>query len=167
MHIRGKKNQPPRPPGYLRRPPARPYSTGGHLRDRHPPRLQRKFPHFWASTGTTGDMLRILWPLPDLSTFSPGRMWSSIEVRSVKTPSTTSRPSSPPAQSLPSWTSTSRSGYTPAPPPQALELSSHKYKKARSALFAVPRSPLTSRRKPTPPLNWSTLPSPLPSSVPT
>ena len=36
MHICGKGSQLPWPPGYLRRPPPRPYSTGGHLRDRPP-----------------------------------------------------------------------------------------------------------------------------------
>ena len=90
------------------------------IRQIGPPRQQRKFAHFWASPGTTGDMSRISPPLPALSTLSPGRMWSSTGVRSVKTPSTASRPSSPPAQSPPSRTSTSRSGYTPTPPSAGL-----------------------------------------------
>ena len=80
-----------------------------------------------------------------------------------------SKPSSPPAQSPPSRTLTSHSSCTPMPPLQASELSSFKYKKARSASFVVPRAPLTRRRKHTPPLNWSASPlsGPSPNSVPT
>ena len=69
------------------------------------------------------------------------------------------RPSSPPAQSLPSRTLTYPSGCTPTPQPQASELSSLKYKKARSASFVVPRAPLTKLRRHTPPLSWSASPS--------
>ena len=114
-------------------------------------------------------MSRTSLPLPALSTLSPGRMRSSTGVQNIRKPSTASRPSSPPAQSPPSRTLTSRSGCTPMPPPQSLKLSSIKYKKARRASFGVPRAPLTRRRKHTPPLNWSALPSsgPLPNSVPT
>ena len=92
---------------------------------------------------------------------------SSTGVWSVSKPSTASRPSSPPAQSLPSRTLTYRSDCTPMPQPQASELSSLKYKKARSASFVVPRAPLTMLRRYTPPLSWSASPSygPSPSSV--
>ena len=44
-------------------------------------------------------MSRISPPLPDPSTSSPGKMRSSIGVRSVKTPSTASKPSSSPLSS--------------------------------------------------------------------
>ena len=37
MYICGKRSQLSQPPGYLRRPPPRPYSTGSHPRDRPPP----------------------------------------------------------------------------------------------------------------------------------
>ena len=40
---------------------SRPYATGGHPRDSPPPprKTAKKFAHFWASPGTTGDMSRI------------------------------------------------------------------------------------------------------------
>ena len=121
--------------------------------------MQQKFAHFWASPGTTGGMSKTLPPSPAPSTPSPGKMWSSTGVRSVSKPSTASRPSSPPAQSLPSRTLTYPSDCTPMTQPQASELSSLKYKKARSASFVVPRAPLTKLRRHTPPLNWSASPS--------
>ena len=163
MHIRSKGSQ-------LSRPPPRSYSIGSHPRDSPPPpRFQQKFARFWASPGTTGDMSRISPPSPALSMPSPGKMRSSTGVQSVRKPSTASKPSSPPAQSLPSRTLTSHSGCTPMPPPQASELSSLKYKKARRASFVVPRAPLTRQRKHTSPLNWRASPSsgPSPNSVPT
>ena len=131
--------------------------------------MQQKFARFWASPGTIGGMSRILPPSLAPSTLSPGNMRSSTRVQSVSKPSTASKPSSPPAQSLPSRTLTSPSGYTPMPQLQASELSSLKCKKARSASFVVPRAPLIRLRKHTPPLNWSASPSsgPSPSSVPT
>ena len=85
--------------------------------------MQQKFAHFWAC------MSRISPPSPAPSTPSPGKMRSYTGVQSVRKPSATSKPSSPPAQSLPSWTLTSPSGCTPMPQPQASELSSLKYKK--------------------------------------
>ena len=109
--------------------------------------MQQMFARFWASPGTTGGMSRISQPSPAPSTPSPGKMRSSTGVRIVSKPSTTSKPSSPPAQSLPSRTLTSPSGCTPMPQPQASELSSLKYKKARSASFVVPRVPLTRLRR--------------------
>ena len=92
-------------------------------------------------------MSRISPLLPGLSMLSPGKMRSSIGAQSARTPSTASRPSSPPAPLPPSRTSACRSGYIPTPPLQASEQSSHKYGKARSALFAVPCTPSTRRRK--------------------
>ena len=173
MHFRSQRSQLPRPPGHLQRPLTRPYSTSIHQGDSpstpNPRRLQRKFAHSWASPGTTGILSRILPLLPGLSTLSPETMWSSIGVQNAKTPSTASKLSSTPAPSPLSRTSACRSGYIPTPPLLASEQSSHKYEKARSALFAVPRAPSTKRRKPTPPQNWSASPSsgPLPNSAPT
>ena len=64
-------------------------------------------------------MLKILPPLPDLSTRSPGKMRSSTGVQNAKTPSTASRLSSPPGPSLPSQTLACHSGYTPTQSLQA------------------------------------------------
>ena len=110
--------------------------------------MQQKFARFWALPGTIGSMSRISPPSPAPSTPSPGKMRSSTGVRSVSKPSTTSRPSLLPGQSLPSRTLISPSGCTPMPQPQASELSSLKYEKARSASFVVPCAPLT-RHTPT------------------
>ena len=139
------------------------------IREIAPPRMQQKFAHSWASPGTTGVMSKILPQLPPHSTLSPGKKQFSIGVQSARTPSTASRPSSPPAPSRPSRTSACRSGCIPTPPPQASAQSSHKYGKARSTLFALPRAPSTRRRKPTLPRNWSASPSsgPSPNSAPT
>ena len=99
--------------------------------------MQQKFAYFWASPGTTSSMSKTSPPSPAPSTPSPGKMPSSTGVQSVSKPSTASRPSSPPAQSLPSRILTYPSSCTPMPQLQASELSSLKYKKARSALFVT------------------------------
>ena len=70
-----------------------------------------KFTHFWASLGITGVMLKILPPLLAHSTLSPEKKLSFIGVQSARTPSTASRPSSPPVLSPPSQTSACRFGY--------------------------------------------------------
>ena len=129
--------------------------------------MQQKFAYFWALPGTTGGMSKASPPSPAPSTPAPLKMRSSTGARSVSKSSTASRPSSPPAQSLPSWTLIYPSDCTPMPQQQVSELSSLKYKKARSTSGVVPRAPLTKLRRYTPPLSWSASPSytPLPSSV--
>ena len=147
----------PRPPGHRRRPLAQPLSAGSHQGDSPPPppRMPQKFAHSWASSGTTGVMLKILPPSPDLSMRLPGKMRSSIGARIARTPSTASRHSSLPAPSLPFQTSVCHSGYTPTHPRLALARSSRKCGRVRSALSAVLRAPSTKRKKLITPANWS------------
>ena len=123
------------------------------IREIAPPKNATEVRSFLGIAGYYKRYVKILPPLPAHSTLLPEKKLSFIGFHSARTPSTASRPSSPPALSPPSRTSACRFGYIPTPPQQASAQSSRKYGKVKSALFAVPRAPSTRWRKPTPPRN--------------